>query len=145
MSRRRPPSSTEDLLSLLKSHGVKVTHQRLLVAEALMKLDHPTASEIYEFIASRAPAVGVATVYRTLRLFTKTGLTREISSMRGLSRYELYQRPHINLHCIACGHITDFDDSHTKGLFSVFTRRGFRVLGCDVAVLCPSCTARSRR
>ncbi|MCS7094659.1 MAG: transcriptional repressor [Thaumarchaeota archaeon] len=142
MPRQRTGPTTEELLALLKSHRVKVTHQRLLVAEALMKLDHPKASEIYEYIASRAPTIGIATVYRALQLFTKTGLTREISSMRGHSRYELSQGLHVNLHCVACGLISDLDDSHIKGLLSFLNKKGYNVVGCDVLVICPKCSPR---
>ena len=60
----------EGFKTLLKSKGLKITNQRLLVLEALAACPdrHLTAEEIYGIVKADCPEIGLATVYRTIQL-----------------------------------------------------------------------------
>lgn len=54
----------------LRGKGLKVTHQRLQVLSVLEENGgrHMTAEDIYELVSVDNPEIGLATVYRTLRI-----------------------------------------------------------------------------
>ena len=73
--RKRSPSSaivksqSKALLhAQLREHGLKLTHQRELIAEIFLCQDHITVEELYHEVAKKDPSIGIITVYRTLKL-----------------------------------------------------------------------------
>lgn len=94
----------------LRRGGVRVTPQRLAVAEAVLNSsDHPTVQQIHERVQQHFPSMTLATVYSTLGVLSKSGLIQELPFARQ-SRYESNVLPHVNLVCIGCGSIADADD-----------------------------------
>ncbi|MCS7142302.1 MAG: transcriptional repressor [Aigarchaeota archaeon] len=130
-----------EITSLLKSNKIKITPQRLLIAEALIKLGHPTISEIYRYAAERSPLIGLATVYRTIHLFKKFGLIGELTKMRGRTRFEVRNSLHMNVECIFCGNITDIHSPLLKRALSSLKREGVKVIDCEVLIksVCDNC------
>jgi len=60
--------------------GVKLTPQRIAILEILEgNRSHPSAQEIYDELLEVHPAASCATVYNTLRMLTRMGLTRELT------------------------------------------------------------------
>lgn len=95
----------------LRAGGVRVTPQRLAIAEAVLNsTDHPTVQQIHERVQQHFPSMTLATVYSTLGVLTKSGLIQELPFARQ-SRYESNLAPHINLVCMGCGSIADAADS----------------------------------
>ena len=95
----------------LRQGGVRVTPQRLAVAEAVLNsTDHPTVPQIHARVQQHFPSMTLATVYSTLAVLSKSGLIQELPFARQ-SRYESNVLPHVNLVCIGCGSIADADDS----------------------------------
>ena len=95
----------------LRAGGVRVTPQRLAIAEAVLNsTDHPTVQQIHERVQQHFPSMTLATVYSTLGVLTKSGLIQELPFARQ-SRYESNMAPHINLVCMGCGSIADAEDS----------------------------------
>ena len=69
----------ETLAAHLATHGVTPTSQRLKIAEVLFrKPQHLSAEQILAAVNRQQPRVSKATVYNTLRLFSKNGLVREV-------------------------------------------------------------------
>ena len=94
----------------LRQGGVRVTPQRLAIAEAVLNsTDHPTVQQIHERVLQHFPSMTLATVYSTLGVLSKSGLIQELPFARQL-RYESNVSPHVNLVCIGCGSIADADD-----------------------------------
>ena len=63
--------SRSDILSLLKSHGVLPTPQRMVVAELLLdRPQHLSADQIIDRLRDAGSRVSKATVYNTLKLFS---------------------------------------------------------------------------
>ena len=95
----------------LRQGGVRVTPQRLAIAEAVLNsTDHPTVQQIHERVQQHFPSMTLATVYSTLGVLSKSGLIQELPFAKQ-SRYESNVSPHVNLVCVGCGNIADADDS----------------------------------
>ena len=95
----------------LREGGVRVTPQRLAIAEAVLNsTDHPTVQQIHERVQQHFPSMTLATVYSTLGVLSRSGLIQELPFARQ-SRYESNMRPHVNLVCVGCGSIADAEDS----------------------------------
>lgn len=150
LTRVRGVGSDEEVLdrlvSLLRAKRIKVTSQRALIAEALAKLDHPTATEIYQYVASRSPIIGIATIYRNLQIFKKLGIVKELSTIKDNSRFEVRTTPHMNIECIVCGRISDLQSKVIDKILEVLKRRGIKVVECEVIVrsICEKCDGRRR-
>ena len=48
--------------------AVRHTKQKQMVYDALRALDHPTATELYEYVQAENPRISKATVFRSLDL-----------------------------------------------------------------------------
>ena len=84
----------------LRQGGVRVTPQRLAIAEAVLNsTDHPTVQQIHERVQQHFPSMTLATVYSTLGVLSKSGLIQELPFAKQ-SRYESNVAPHVNLVCI---------------------------------------------
>ena len=84
----------ENFKEILKSHGLKVTNQRVLLLEALSKHkgEHLTPEEIYEIVKEEHPEIGLATVYRTIQLLCQLELVEKVVLVDGIVRYEMAER-----------------------------------------------------
>jgi Fur family peroxide stress response transcriptional regulator len=134
--------------SLLQGAGLRLTPQRLAIAQEVISQDHPTAAEVYDAVRVRFPTMGLATVYATLNIMVERRLLRPLAFENAV-RFDANVTPHANLICTGCGRITDYDDcddvvralreraSHDRG-FELETHR------LDLYGRCAACAAPSR-
>lgn len=102
-------TTQEHLVTRLKPLGIRLTPQRLAIAEVVVNsADHPTVREIFERVRDFFPYVTLATVYSTLGLLEQAGIVRELPFQK-LSRYDANLSPHANLVCLGCGSVVDAD------------------------------------
>jgi Fur family peroxide stress response transcriptional regulator len=100
-------STASLLLETLRSAGLKVTPQRMAIAECLAgDATHPTAQEVYERLRERFPTMSVATVYNTLSALDSVGHCRRLD-MGGAIRFDPNVVPHDHAVCERCGAIRD--------------------------------------
>ena len=80
----------------IRAKGLKYSEQRRQVLRAFLRTEkHLTAEELHRLVKKRFPAIGIATVYRTLKLLRESGLCRELKLNDGTTRYEhLYDHEH---------------------------------------------------
>ncbi len=136
------------LLARLRRHGLRLTAQRRVIAEALEGAHvHLTADEVFERAVARLPEISRATVYNTLNQLHALGEVREITIDAGPRRYDPNaERPHQHLICDRCGTVRDVvplgDISLTTG-----QRYGFAISDIQVTFrgLCPACARPSRQ
>jgi Fur family peroxide stress response transcriptional regulator len=103
-------SSREDIADTIRMNGHRATPQRIAIYEALWTSgSHPTVSDIHEHAIKTDPSISLATVYKTLQLFSEIGLVREMGVRDGATRYDPDTKFHINLVCNKCGNVEDFD------------------------------------
>ena len=102
--------ATQEQLSVkLKQLGIRLTPQRLAIAEVVVNSgDHPSVKDIYERVKAFFPYVTLATVYSTLDVLERASIVRQLPFQRQ-SRYDANLDPHANLVCIGCGTVVDAD------------------------------------
>ena len=77
------------------SKGVKLTHQRKVIAKVLSKSDdHPDANLVFKRSSKIDSNISMATVYRTMKLFEDTNIVAVRDFGDGRSRYEIYSNEH---------------------------------------------------
>jgi len=104
--------SDASAIEALRRKGFKATPQRIAICRfALNSRDHPTAQQVYDQVKKIHPTVSLATVYKTLEVLKNLDLIQEINLPQGQARFDSYMKPHINLICLQCGNIVDFDET----------------------------------
>ncbi len=96
---------------LLRSRGQRVTRPRVAVVEALTRLaGHPSAEQVASEVATAAPGVHRATVYRTLEKLADLGVVTHVHMSHGTTAYHLSDtgsEPHLHVRCRECGRVLD--------------------------------------
>lgn len=103
----------------ITARGLKSTRQRDLVLECFLASDsHLSTEELYLKVRAKNPAIGYATVYRTLKLFAEAGIAREIHFGDGQSRYEHVAEGehHDHMVCTRCGSVQEFQNETIENL-----------------------------
>lgn len=91
-------------------NGLKITPQRSLIFDELAKAtDHPTANAIYQRVRKTLSNISFDTVYRTLLLFTETGIVHLVQGTGEQKRFDPNLHPHHHFTCIKCYTIYDFE------------------------------------
>ncbi len=104
----------DTLRKRIKEHRYKFTNQRQIILQAFLdsKENHLSAEDVYASIQKENPDVGLATVYRSLELFTTLELLKKLDFGDGRSRYEindkLPEHSHHHLICLGCGKVVEF-------------------------------------
>ncbi len=104
----------EQLAERLKRWGIRLTPQRLAIAEVVVNSnDHPSAQQIFDRVSEKFPYVTLATVYSTLDMLQEKGLVQELPFEK-LARYDANLAAHANLVCVACGSVVDTEIGQDK-------------------------------
>ncbi|MCD6309494.1 MAG: transcriptional repressor [Candidatus Eremiobacteraeota bacterium] len=138
-------SAIEIFNRYLKKNGLKLTRQRQVILDFLMKSDkHITAEQLYRAIEKKHPNIGLSTVYRTLKLLSDCGLARTLRLDENITSFEASYRKkhHDHIICRECGHVVEFYSEKIKTLqIEIAKKYGFipedhriKIIG-----LCPRC------
>ncbi len=102
----------EAVAKRLKDAGLKFTHQRMAIYEALAAtVAHPTAEEIYGRVKEAYPMLSLNTVYMTLDTLKTLGLIQEMRFLDNTARYDANVDAHHHVICLECRRIEDFGDA----------------------------------
>ena len=115
----------------LASEGLKFTRQRQAIAESFFHTDsHLTLGDLLELARTVYPSIGYATVYRTMKVLTESGLALEHKFDEGQSLYEvrIEGEHHDHIVCVQCGRIIEFEDAQIEERqVAIAQGLGFRV------------------
>jgi len=105
-------ASGETLSDRMRAKGLRMTAQRLILAELLEgAAEHLDAEKVYQLARRRDPKIHRATVYRTLNTLKRLGLVDELDLMHVTGDRHFYEiRPsvfHIHLVCMRCGAVEE--------------------------------------
>ena len=103
----------------LARQGLKSTRQREIILDEFLRCaTHPSTEEFYLRLRKKHPAIGYATVYRTLKLFAECGIAAARNFGDGQTRYESTstEEHHDHLICRRCGAILEFEDARIEQL-----------------------------
>ncbi|HXF61068.1 MAG TPA: Fur family transcriptional regulator [Caldilineaceae bacterium] len=104
-------NAAQTLVERLRAAGYKITPPRLAVLEVIgQEGEHLHPNEILAHAKAIHPALGRATVYRTLELLTQLGIVRPIYVGEQGPTYIRADGDHHHLVCSQCGQIVDFDE-----------------------------------
>lgn len=139
----------EQIVERLRQWGVRVTPQRLAIAEAVLNsTDHPTVQQIHDRVGEHFPSMTLATIYSNLGVLERSGMIQELPFEK-MSRYEPNMGPHVNLVCIQCETVMDADagqDAVLELKRQISSQSNFEVAWqrVDFYGWCPKCAAARR-
>jgi Fur family peroxide stress response transcriptional regulator len=115
--------SREECRQRLTDSGLKATHQRLIIFEALVNTTaHPTAEKMFEWLRAANPTLSLGTVYRTLETFVEVGLAQKVSSPSGVMMFDGNVDDHHHLICNETQQIFDLHDPKLTALVHGYLR-----------------------
>lgn len=135
----------------LSKKKLKFTAQRGLIFDVFWNTrDHVSPEELYNLVKLIDPRVGQATVYRTLKLLSDSGIAREVNFGDGVSRYEptFGQAHHDHLICTSCGRSEEVVDHQIESLQEQLAKdHDFTLTGHKMYLfgLCPQCRGSGRK
>lgn len=118
------------------------TKQKQLILDVLPRLNHPTATAVYERIHGQTPTVSRATVFRILKQAEQNGQILRLSFSGGEDRFDFNTTPHYHIRCRECGTVCDVKMPYLVGLEErVEDACGYTVEGHDVEFtgVCAAC------
>ena len=83
------------------------TKQKTIVLEALHKLNHPTALEVYEYSKQVCPQISLGTVYRILGNFALDEKILHIKIANNPDHYDYQTHGHYHFSCKKCLNVYD--------------------------------------
>ena len=129
----------------LAKNQLKLTPQRMCILDVFLRYrGHMASEELYEQVKKRDPHIGQATVYRTLKLLSGSGLAKEVHFGDGLTRYENThgEEHHDHLICERCGKNMEVVDPRIEALQEeLAARHGFSLTSHRMYLygLCAEC------
>lgn len=99
--------SRQDIPSLLRSHGLRATPQRIAVAEILFETPtHVTPQQTLDALKPRFPSISQNTIYLTLSHFEASGLLQRIF-VDGKTIFDSNMHKHDHAYCRNCRKLID--------------------------------------
>ena len=104
-----PLSSYNNALRKLNENGIRPTKQRRILAKLLFEQGkrHVSAEKLHKEVVTQDRKISLATIYNTLKQFTKLGLLREIVVDQNKSLYCTNKESHYHLYIEDEGKIID--------------------------------------
>src|SRR5688572_29296416 len=140
----------KEFQDLLTEKKLKKTSQRVLIWRILLESKgHPSVEEIRDLLIAKGHRIGLATIYRTLKILLSSGYIRQ-AKVGGMTRYEaLVNQPnHLHFVCNICGRTTEFPSRKIEQLIQkitaehAFEERFSRYM---ISGLCKSCVRKQEK
>jgi Fur family ferric uptake transcriptional regulator len=145
----RPDADPEDQVTLSDQVGERRTRQRDAILRAIRDAHGPlTVNAIHERARAEINALGLATVYRTIRLFLDAGEIRAVTLLDGQVRYESADlEHHLHFRCRGCERVFDLPICPCSIPNGATLPEGFYVDDHEVILhgLCPDCLGKRRK
>ena len=103
----------------LKKSGLKITSQRLLVADKIFEIHHHfTAESLMDELKDKRDEISKATIYRILAIMVEAGLLAEHNFGKDYKFYEhiIGHKHHDHIICTDCHRIVEFFDEKIENL-----------------------------
>ena len=130
--------------AICKAKGIKLTPQRLIIYEELIKTDeHPSTEMLYQKIRKKFPTISVDTVNRTLLTFHKIGVAGLVEGSGNPKRFDGNLNKHHHVECVKCKKIVDFyNDVYNNLPIPQEIQDNFRILRQTVRIegICKTCS-----
>jgi Fur family ferric uptake transcriptional regulator len=103
----------------LRKNEMLQSRQRRQILEVFLKTEkHPTINDLYDMVRKKNPKIGLATVYRAMRVICDAGLARETDFEDGTKRFEheYKHQHHHHLVCTKCGRVIEITSPRLEKL-----------------------------
>lgn len=133
----------------LQQRQMRWTPQRKLILEAfLQQSGHIQVEDLHRLTHKKDPAIGIATLYRTMRLLVDSGLA-DIHALNGKTTYErLFRvRHHDHLVCKSCEKTVEFEHPLIeKYQLEICERHGFTLKShrMELFGICKDCNDKGK-
>ena len=106
------------LLNKCNKLGLKMTEQRKVIVQVLSdSKDHPDVELVYQRASEIDKNIGIATVYRTIRLFEENNIIEKHEFKDGRFRYEeVPDEHHDHLIDVRSGKVVEFQNDNIEEL-----------------------------
>ena len=141
-------AARETLSRWITERGLKATRQRDIIVDTFFSATgHLSVDELLAKVQSRDDRIGAATVYRTMKILTDSGLASARHFDDGQTRYEaaIGRHHHDHLICTNCHQIIEFENERIEELQDMVAREhGFHVTRHKLELygLCKDCQGR---
>lgn len=131
----QPPIPLADIASLLETHGVKSTQQRLKIAATLLSAPmHLSAESLIASLQQSGERISKATVYNTLKLLVERGLIRQIHLDPERTVYDSTRAAHHHFHDVETGQLWDIDPKDVEFSRLPTLPEGMQIAGVEVII-----------
>ena len=133
------------MIEVLHDSGFRVTNQRKIILEAVAYQVgwHVHPKDVFSYVQERDKSIGLATVYRTLKMLEDMDLLNKIYMMGMQEDHEMDEgKSHYHIICLKCGHIEDINDTTFEEVSNhVKKEYGFETTQIKMSVygLCEDC------
>lgn len=131
---------------LLKTHGIRLTANRILIARTLASLSYPSSMKELE---AKIQTIDKSNIFRTLLLFKDHHLVHQLEDGNDVVRYELCLSPnadedkdmHVHFYCERCQHTFCMNEIPIP---QVILPTGYEQSSINYMVkgICPNCSRR---
>ena len=121
-----------DTPGLLRAAGLRSTHSRRKILDALIGADAPLAAEE---IHSQT-GCDLSTVYRSLHAFVEAGLLDALPGTNGEKRFEVRRAGGPRLMCLDCGKFLPLPEADLSQVGLAAARQGFDPQSITLAAHC---------
>jgi Fur family ferric uptake transcriptional regulator len=140
----------EHFSEFLSAKGIRRSTRRNEVLDVFLGCEyHITANQLVELVHQRNPKIGIATVYRTLKLITEAGIARAIEFGDGTMRYEhdYGHEHHDHIVCVQCGMFKEISNEGIEAEQVLMAQKlGFSLLRHKMVLygVCPECSKKEK-
>ena len=120
----------QELLDKITKLGLKMTDQRRIIAKVLSdSKDHPDVESVHKRVLKFDNKIGIATVYRTIKLFQDNNLLEKHEFKGYSSRYETVRENHHHLIDVRSGKVKEFRNTLVDAMQKqVAKEMGFKLI-----------------
>ncbi|MFW5687759.1 MAG: Fur family transcriptional regulator [Bacteroidota bacterium] len=115
--------TVQEIAKTISESGLKVTPQRIAVIQALEKLEHPRAEEIYREVSQHIPGLSPTTVYNTLDMLVARKIIRKVYTEADVMRYDAVPDHHHHLYCMESDRMDDYFDPELDQILQNYFER----------------------
>lgn len=132
------PSNIE---KLCEDKNIKLTENRRIIARVISEsIDHPDVEEVYQRASKINAKIGIATVYRAVKMFEELGvIAKHDFQDKGRARYEKIEGEdhHDHLVDITTDEVHEFFDEELEKLKkNIALKKGFELVGHRLELYC---------
>ena len=126
---------------ILRKHDLKVTPQRVAIAEALCEYGHLNIETLYQMMIKRFNSLSQATIYKNINLMLENNFIQEVKIPNNKTVYELTKQNHSHLVCNNCGNVSDIDIELDNIVKSISQKSDFQIEKANLILsgLCKKC------